>query len=201
MIEINLLPEELKVKTKSRNSEQVTVKKGALLSQDKLFIYAIPAVLVLFILAHFYFAVIAVYKNAQLISLNRKWINLAPQKKALDVFNKEFYSGSQDAAFSQFLTSKRIVWAEKLNKLSLNLPSGVWFNDMVANGKNITIQGSVISLQKQEVSLLNKLLDNLKKDAEFSRDFSSFELSSVQNKIVGGYDIADFVLVGALKSK
>jgi hypothetical protein len=201
MIEINLLPEELRVKTKTRNSEQVAAKKGALLSQDKLFIYAIPFVLGLFVLVHLFFAVIAIAKNTQLISLNRKWVYLQPQKKVLDQFNKEFSSGSQDANFAQLLISKRILWAEKLNKLSLYLPSGIWFNDITINPKNITIQGSVISLQKEEVSLVNKLLDNLKVDAEFSKDFSSFELTSMQNKTVGGYDIADFVLVGALKSK
>jgi hypothetical protein len=201
MIEINLLPEELKVKTRSRSSEPVTVKKGVLLNQDKLFIYAIPAVLALCILVHFYFVVVTIYQNSQLISLNRKWLNLEPQKKAFDGFNKEFYSGSQNAAFAQLLTNQRILWAQKLNKLSLHLPSGVWFNDLAVNGKNITIQGSVISLQKEEVNLVNLLLDNLKKDAEFSKDFSSFELSSMQNKAIGGYDIADFVLVGALKSK
>jgi Tfp pilus assembly protein PilN len=201
MIEINLLPEELKVKTRSKNSELVTVKKGASLNQDKLFIYAIPVVLALCMLVNFYFVAVAIYKNSQLISLNRKWLNLEPQKKILDEFNTEFYSGSQNAAFAKLLTSQRILWAQKLNKLSLNLPSGIWFNDLAINGKNITIQGSVISLQKEEVSLVNMLLDKLKKDADFSQDFSSFELSNMQNKNIGGYDIADFVLVGALKSK
>ena len=201
MIEINLLPEELRIKTKTKGSERVPEKKGALPNQDKLFIYAIPFALALFILVHLYFAVIAISKNTQLISLNRKWLNLEPQKKVLDEFNKEFSLGSQDAAFSQLLISQRVLWAHKLNKLSLNLPPGVWFSEIALNGKNITIQGSVISLQKEEVSLVNKLLDNLKMDAEFSKDFSSFELSSMQNKVIGGYDIADFVLVGVLKSK
>ena len=69
------------------------------------------------------------------------------------------------------------------------------------NNNNLTIRGSVISLQKEEVGLINKLLDTLKIQPEFVKDFSSFELSNVQQRSLGGYDIADFVLVGALKPR
>jgi Tfp pilus assembly protein PilN len=99
------------------------------------------------------------------------------------------------------LNSKRVLWAAKLNKLSLNLPSGVWFNQITINAKDIVIQGSVISLVKEEIGLINKLLENLKIDSEFSGDFTSFELSNVQKKNVAGYVIADFILTGVLKAR
>lgn len=201
MIEINLLPEELRVKIKGRNSEQAIVSSPKVLIQEQVFIYAILAMLVLFILAHFYFAALLISKNGQLVSLNRKWLNLAAQKKALDEFNQEFSSTSKDASVLAQLSRQRIIWAQKLNALSLYLPAGVWFNDILLNSGNLTIRGSVISLQKEEVGLINRLLDSLKTTLEFSKDFSSFELSSVQKRSLGGYDIADFVLVGILKSK
>ncbi|MFH1191676.1 MAG: PilN domain-containing protein [Candidatus Omnitrophota bacterium] len=201
MIKINLLPEEHRVKTKTKNFEQSTAGKPAAFGQEQLFIYAIPAMLALFILAHFYFAVLWISKNGQLASLNRKWLDLAVQKKNLDEFNIEFSGTSRDASLLGQLHQQRILWAQKLNELSLHLPAGVWFNDIVLNNNNITIQGSVISLRKEEIGLINKLLDILKADAEFSKDFSSFELSKVQKRNLGGYDIADFILVGALKLK
>ncbi|MDP2928146.1 MAG: hypothetical protein Q8N80_05055 [Candidatus Omnitrophota bacterium] len=201
MIQINLLPEELKIKTKARNPDQAIVKSSLALIQEQVFIYAIPAMLVLFILAHFYFAVLLISKNGQLVSLNRKWLDLAVQKKALDEFNQEFSATSQDAGVLAQLSRQRILMSQNLNALSLHLPAGVWFNDIVLNSKNITIQGSVISLQKEEINLINKLLDNLKADAEFSKDFSGFELSNMQKRSLGGYDIADFVLVGAFKPR
>ncbi len=201
MIEINLLPEELRVKAKSRNLEQAASKTGTGRNQDRLFIYAAALLLGIFILAHLFFAVRAIFENGRLVSLGRKWARMAPQKKTFDEFNKEFSLVSQDAGITRGLTSQRVLWAEKLNKLSLNLPAGVWFNDIAINNKNITIRGSVISLQKEEVSLINKLLDNLKEDTDFAKDFSVFELSSVQERSIGGYDIADFVLVGVLRTK
>ncbi len=201
MIEINLLPQELRVKTREKASEQVIVITTTGFSLDKLFIYAIPALLAGFILAHLYFAVISVSKNGQLASLKRKWTDLEPQKKILDEFNQQYSAVSQGAGLTQLLISQRTLWAQKLNKLSLDLPAGVWFNDLALSKQNLTIQGSVISLQKEELSLINKLLDNLKSDQGFFKDFSNFELTNVQKKNIGSYDIADFVLVGALKSK
>jgi Tfp pilus assembly protein PilN len=201
MIQINLLPEESRVKNKTKSLEQETVNKPGVFSREQLFIYALPVLLATLICAHIYFAIISIFKNNQLIALNRQWVQLEPQKKALDEFNNDYSSVSQDANLTKSLISKRILWAQKLNKLSLNLPSGVWFNEITISLKDILIQGSVISLAKEEVNLVNKLLENLKIDNEFSKDFNSFELSNVQKKNVGGYDIADFILTGVLKVK
>jgi Tfp pilus assembly protein PilN len=201
MIEINLLPEELKSKTKGRLPDQALAKNPLALIQDQVFIYAIVAILVLFILAHFYFVALSISKNANLVSLNRKWLALAAQKKSLDEFNQEFSATSKDANVLAQLNRQRIFWAQKLNELSLRLPAGVWFNEILLNGNNLTIRGSVISLEKEEVGLINRLLDNLKTTGEFTKDFSGWELSNVQKRSVGGYDIADFILVGALKPR
>ncbi len=201
MIEINLLPEELKIKTKGHRPDPAIVKSPLALIQDQVLIYAILAVLGLFILAHFYSAVFLISKNGQWVSLNRKWLGLAAQKKALDEFNQEFSVISQDAGVLAQLSRQRVLWAQKLNELSLHLPAGVWFNEILLNGNNLMIKGSVISLEKEEVGLINRLLDNLKTTFEFAKDFSGLELSSVQKRSIGGYDIADFILVGALKPR
>ncbi len=201
MIEINLLPEELKVKTRAHNPEQVMGKGAVLFSQDQLFIYAIPVLFGLLISLHLFLALSVISKNMHLKSLNGKWLSSAPQRIKLDEFNKVYSGTIKDANLAKLLSSQRVLWAQKLNELSLNLPSGVWFNEISISRKNIIIQGSGISLQKEEVSLINKLLDNLKASSEFSKDFISFELSSVQKKNIGSYDIADFVLTGTLKPR
>ncbi len=201
MIEINLLPEELKNKTKVRESDPAMVKNQIAQIQDKAFIYAIPVLLGLFILMHFYFAVLWMAKGKQLNTLGRKWSALAQQKKELDVFNQEFSGASQNISLPVNLSRQRNLWAQKLNTLSLQLPAGIWFSEIILNNNNLTIKGSVVSLQSQEVSLINKLLDNLKTDLEFFQDFSSLELTKVQKRSLGGYDIADFALAGVLKLK
>ncbi|MFA5093246.1 MAG: PilN domain-containing protein [Candidatus Omnitrophota bacterium] len=202
MIEINLLPEELRVKTKQKAPEHVAVVTNTTgFTQEKAFIYALPAILVLFVLLHFYFGIVSMVKGGQLATLNRKWLDLGPQKKVLDEFSQQYSSSSADASITQLLINQRVLWGQKLNKLSLNLPPGVWFNDIALTKQTIIIQGSVISLQKDELTLINKLLDNLKADKDFYNDFISFELSNVQKKTIGSYDVSDFVLTGVLKAK
>ena len=197
------MPVELRVKARVKKAEAPVVTQGAKLKidQEKLFLYAIPAILGVLILLHLYFAVLTIMRNSEMVSLNKKWLVLEPQKKAFDEFNNEYSSVTFDASAMQKLTQQRVFWAAKLNKLSLNLPSGVWFNEVSMNGRFLNIQGSVISLQKEEVSLLNKFLDNLKADKDFSADFLNQEVSFVQKKNVGGYDIADFVIAGVLKNR
>ena len=111
MIEINLLPEDLKVKVKAKNLKQTQtiLKSPKENSQDQLFIFAIPVLLGLFICAHLYFALVTILKNGKLVTLNRRWIELEPQKKAFDEFNKEFSSVTQDASITRSLTSQRVL--------------------------------------------------------------------------------------------
>ena len=114
---------------------------------------------------------------------------------------QEHAAFSQDAIVLQQLSNQRINWAEKLNKLSLNLPPGVWFTDLSVTQKDFILKGSVIALQKEEMSLIHKLLSGLQNDPGFIGDFYNLELASVQNRAVGGYEVSDFTLVGAIKKK
>ena len=89
---------------------------------------------------------------------------------------------------------------KKLNRLSLDLPSGIWFNEISANlKKEFILRGSVVSLKKEEMLLINQFIDNLKKDTDFFKDFSKLEMTSAQSGEIGGYEVNDFVISGVLK--
>ena len=187
MIEINLLPEELKTKTKKINIK------------SQYFLYLIPLAFGILIFMHLYLSAVGIIKNYQFSALNNKWKKLQPQREMLKNLSKEYEVLSADAKVIQQLNIRRLNWSEKLNKLSLDLPSGIWFNEIALSRKDFILKGSVISLQKQEMSLINKFIDNLKKDAAFFKDISDLELSSAQIKAIGGYDVFDFILTAKLK--
>ena len=193
MIEINLLPEELKVTLKR--------KITGFGIELKYFLYLIPFIFGILICAHIYLTILIIAKNSQLYILNKKWQSLEPQRKTLENFNKEYAIFSQDALAIKELTEQRINWSQKLNKLSLDLPSGIWFNEISVLGKDFILQGSVVSLQKEEMSLIKKLIDNLKNDPDFFKDFNTLELSLAQKKTIGSYEVVDFILTGTIKSK
>ena len=198
MIEINLLPEELKTKTKSKKPAAAA---GPFIFEAKYILYIIPLVFGILICVHIYLGLAYFVNTGQLRQLNNKWQGFAPQRKELAVFNTEYAAISEDAKAIQQISQSRINWAQKLNLLSLGLPSGVWYNEISITANDLILQGSVVALQKEELTLINKLISNLKNDPVFFNNFNNLELSSVQKKTLGAYDIADFVLQGALKSK
>lgn len=193
MIEINLLPPELKAKGKT--------KKIAVARDAKNLLYLIPVILAVFICLHLYLGVVNIFKSTQMRSLKNKWQGLETKRKILEQLKKEYLAVSSDASFLQQLLDQRVDWAQKLNRLSLDLPSGVWFTDLSAGGRDLTLKGSAVSLEKEEMTLINKFINNLKDDPAFFEDFSALELTSYRRKSIGGYDIVDFVLTGTFKSE
>ena len=192
MIEINLLSEELKVKTK---------RIGKLSIESKYFLYLIPLVFAVLIFAHICLAAVGIAKSFQFSQLNSKWKKLKPQREQLNNLKKEYDVVTSGAKVMQELNSRRLNWSEKLNRLSQDLPSGIWFNEILASRKEFVLKASAVSLQKEEMSLINKFIDSLKNDTRFLRDFNKLELGSVQKKSIGGYDVVDFILTAKLKAK
>ena len=117
MIEINLLPEELRVKVRVKQAgsyvDPLDLVKGAFL------------ILAVLLLLNICLAGLSVIKNIQVANLNSKWEKLGPQRKVLDDLNKESSIVTQDAKVIESLSQQRISWPEKLSALSLKLPSGI----------------------------------------------------------------------------
>ena len=189
MIEINLLTQQSRTKSK---------KVGV---DPKSLLYFVPLAFALIICVHIYLAVLIITKNYQLHALNNKWRSMEPKRKILENLKNKYDVLSTDAEMMQQLVAQKINWSEKLNKLSINLPSGIWFNEVSISSKDLILKGSAISLQKEEMVLINKFMNNLKDDAIFLKDFNNLELGSIQRRTVSGYDIIDFILVGNLKPK
>ncbi len=186
MIEINLLPEDLKQKAKSKSSS----------FELKYLLLLIPLFFAVIILLHLYLGVTALVKAGQVSVLTGKLKQLQPQMQELDNFNKGSAAQSSDDQIVQQFLSQRIYWSLKLNKLSEYVPDGIWFNNLSIGSKEFLLAASVVSLQKEEMSLINKFISNLNADKDFMKDFSSLELSSVQKRAKGSYEIIDFVLRG-----
>ncbi|MDD2752002.1 MAG: hypothetical protein PHN59_02615 [Candidatus Omnitrophica bacterium] len=195
MIEINLLPEELRLK--SRSGVSFNLKD----MDPKKVLYLIPLVIGLLIIVHIYFAGMTIIRSMSLGSLNRQWAKLEPERKKLENFQKEFNVSNADSQFLQQLLVSRVTWADKLNALSLDLPSGIWFEELLVSDRAFSLKGSVVSTVKIEMNLVNKFMDNLKNDANFSKDFSSLELGSINRREIQTYDIMDFILEGNIKAK
>src|SRR4030042_2205491 len=152
MIEINLLPEDLKARGKK------------IVLGPQYFLYAIPLVFGVLIFAHIFLAAAGIIKGYQFGVMNNKWKKLAPQREALKSLTEEYEMSSASAGIIRQLNMRRLNWSENLNKLSLDLPAGIWFKELSLSRNDFILKGSVVSLEKEEMSLVNKLIDKLKKD-------------------------------------
>jgi Tfp pilus assembly protein PilN len=187
MIEIDLLPQEVR----SKNTK-ITFRQ-------EYFLYLFVFLLGCLILAHLCLGVLNITSQVKLSGLENKWEQLTPQKKMVESFESGAELSSATSSAVQKLFDQRVCWSRKLNELSFNLPDGVWFNEILFNQTTLIIRGSIISLRKEEMVLINTFLNRLKQNRDFSSDFSSLELSLLERKNIGGYEVINFTLTGTLK--
>ncbi len=199
MIEINLLPEELRNKVVKVNKPEAKVL--AVGWEPRHFILLIPLAFAILLSSQLVIAVLGIAKSSQVRILNGRWKAVEAEKKALEEFNNNYALISEDSQTIQQLMRGRIIWSEKLNRLSLDLPPGVWFEELLVTPKEFSLRAAVVSLNKEELSLVKQFLDNLKNDPAFFGDFNSLELGSAQKKTLGSYDITEFILNGVLKER
>jgi Tfp pilus assembly protein PilN len=197
MIEINLLPEELR----NRVIKPLKQVKGANLKKfdPKLLVVLVPLIFLLLILAHIYLAFLLSVRSHKLNTLKAKWESSFPQRKTLEEFNAEHDRISSGTKEMEKFLSERINWGEKLFKLSTSLPEGVWLESLFVNKKEFYLKGKAVSLKKEEVSLIRNYVEGIKADSNFMKHFVSLELASIQKSSIGAYQVADFSLSGSLK--
>lgn len=197
MIEINLLPEELRnrvVKPLKTEALKTGAKPGA-----QQLILLVPVIFIVLIIVHIVMVFSGIAKASQLNMLKAKWNKAAPERKILEDFKNEHTLNSGVTNEMQKLLNERITWADKLNRLSLALPPGVWFEAISVSGKVFLLEGKAASLNKDEISLLRNFIDGLKNKPDFTKNFSSLELSSIQKEAIAGQEVADFKIAGTLK--
>lgn len=187
MIKINLLPQELQKKNESFDK-----------TSKKLF-FLIPLFICAVLGVHAYLTISVLSLRYQFNNLKTTWDKLEPKRKVLEAFKKEYGTVAQDLQQIEKWNKERVSWSEKLNILSRKLPSGIWFNEISVSPKDFTLKGSVVSPLKQELSLINRFVSNLKAESVFFKDFKNLELGPLQRDVQSGYDIINFTLTGALK--
>lgn len=187
MIEINLLPQELKVNDTKKSFD------------TRKLVHAIPLFIALLLVLHIYLGIFNIFLINNYNTYKARWTKLEPQIKALEASDKQKALQSQDAQVIRNYVKDRVSWAKKLNTLSLQLPPGIWFDEIIVINKEFILKATVVSLERQEMNLINKFLNTLKEGSEFSNDFKNLELGSLTRRTISGYDTISFSISGLLK--
>lgn len=186
MIEINLLPEDLR-KKKTEPSFNLNIEAEKL----KFLIGGGAIGLLVFIIIALSLG--SFIRGSQIKGLLAKENNFSAKIAQIDAVNKEITVLKSKMTTLDQLTKRKFLWAEKLNQISdLTLP-GIWFTHIYTDTENrLIIEGSVVSKSEEAMAFVGKLMKGLKDDQLFFRDFSNIKLESVQRKNKEERDVVDF---------
>ncbi len=186
MIEINLLPEELR-KKKSEPCFNLNMEAEKL----KFWIGGCAVgILILIVIILFLCSFI---RKIQINGLLAREKNFSARLSRIDSVNKEIAVLKAKMSILDQLTKRKFLWAEKLNQLSDLVLPGVWFTHVYTDSENrLIIEGSVFSKSEEAMASVGKFMKNVKDDQQFFKDFKNIKLESVQRKNKEERDMVDF---------
>jgi len=206
MIEINLLPEEMRKKERAFKKIEVDLS-GIDLAKLPVGRIAVWAA-VFFVCLHLGLFLIGYAGKAWSSSLAKEYEEILPEKGKADQLKAESDLIAKKVKTVNELMSKRFSWARKLNSLSDAVTPGVWLSDLAYNerGSNeaqgnaraavrsLTISGCVSKMSEEGTALVGRFIQNLKDNREFYSDFSAIELGSIKSDKWDDQEIMRFTI-------
>ncbi len=201
MIEINLLPEELKVEKKKAESQRIDISKIPI----KNIIIITTAV---FIVSQIVAATTLLIKKNSLKKLNRLIKELEPRyNTALSLKSDIQQLGGKLSAINE-LTSKSILWSKKMADLSSAITEGIWLSELTLQDKKgpkgqqaMLLKGSAVSYPEgEEAAIIGEFIKSLKSNKGFFEDFEDVKLESSRIRKIKELEVMDFTIICYFKS-
>jgi hypothetical protein len=188
MIEINLLPDQMRKKKKSYPKLN--------LEMDKLKFIIGGAAAGLLILSVVLPSAASHIRKKQVLNLILTEQKIMAQKTDVEGINKDVSFMKGRLAVLNEITKRDFLWAEKMNGLSESVLPGIWFTRIYTDSENrLILEGSVISKNEEAMALVGKFMKDIRENEPFFRDFKDIKLESVQRKNVKDRDVVDFKIV------
>ena len=129
-----------------------------------------------------------------------QWEKILPQKKDIEALGDKVKDLRKKMdKLTDIVSPRTIAWPRKLNGISDALPKGLWLRIMTLDNAVLTMEGSVIARDQNEIVTVGTFVSNLKKDKFFMRSFAGVEVVSIRHGKKGVMDVADFTLTARLK--
>ena len=194
MIDINLIPAALRKNDKGNaNSLTINIPHNVLLGVGS-------GLILLVVTVNLFLGLVWLIGFGRLSACNAEWQKLAADKTVLDAIYKE--SGdlkNKIKMISDMTTKKSVLWAPKFNAISDALPRGLWIRRMTLDKTSLTMEGSVVSKNRNEINNVGLFLSALKQNNGFIKDFSSLEVNSIQRGKSNSVEVTDFTVMAKVK--
>ncbi len=206
MIEINLLPEELRKREKVKlDLPEIPVFK------------ILSVILVVVVSAQILLSAFAVYQMTTFVGLKKKLETLTKENREISVRKAETVAMAVQLKEIQALTERKFLWSVLLNDLSDSMTKGVWLRSLsvttfaaddtgsrkkenTPKKRTLNLEGSVIG-SGQETAIIGKFIKQLKESPRFGELFDDIKLSAINQKKIKDFDVYDFVLIGIFKKE
>ncbi len=191
MIEINLLPEELRKKEERVNLlAELPIKRGAIVC-----VIAFFGLQILATIGAFYLSVHFNWIKAEVAKLNELNKDIIAQKASTALIKRKIQQA--DAA-----AKRPFLWSSFLNALSDATTKGVWLTkfSITNDGKisHLRLDGSVVG-KGEETAYTGKFIKELKTNPFFKGLFDEIELETMNQKRIKDFDVYDFVILCTFK--
>ena len=205
MIEINLLPHELRKKP----SILSVFSKIDLSWLDAKKIPVLPiasGVIALLVVLQIALFSIGIIFGVQLSAATKKYSSISAAKKEADALKTQVAEINRMSSAIDELMFKRFSWAKKLNTLSDSLTPGIWLSQLdydekpsplTGKGKRaipgaLVISGYASGSGEQGTVLIGKLIKSLEENRDFYADFENIDLVSTKSDKVDNQDVMSF---------
>ncbi|MFH1360313.1 MAG: hypothetical protein ABIJ41_04660 [Candidatus Omnitrophota bacterium] len=172
--------------------------------------------------------VVGIFLSFNLSSKTKILNNLKEQEKALKINPKEIEKIKNERAFLErkvhlidALSSRDFYYYEKLQLIADLIPDGVWLTEIYSRKegsasagrsadkkslgleKNVfTIKGIAVSEKLDDaVTLIEKYIELLRSNQEFSKDFGEIKLNNSNLGSVGKQDVMNFDIICEVKAR
>lgn len=195
MIDINLVPESLR---KRRRNELLS---GGVFNIPREVLVGIGGgILALMLFVDVSFFVVKVIKFFEYQHVKARWQSIQPDKSVMDTIKQNLQEVQKEVKSIKDITEgQSSSWSQKLNTLSDSLPKGVWLRKITLTDKQLFIEGSTVSQGQSEIINVGNFVSNMKKDADFMKDFESIEVDYIQSRKSEGLQVSDFTILAKLK--
>lgn len=186
MIEINLLPEEMR---RQRNP----YFKLDLEIMGKVKFLAGGIVLGILIFLVVILSIGSSARKRQIVRLIGEEQGIEVKRNQVDLLNKEVSALKTKMSVLDEITKRRFVWAQKMKDISDMVLPGIWFTRIYTDSDNrLIMEGSVISKKEEAMASVGKFMKDIRENASFFKDFRDIKLESVQRKSINDRDVVDF---------
>ncbi|MCK4463002.1 MAG: hypothetical protein KAU58_01690 [Candidatus Omnitrophica bacterium] len=190
MIELNLLPDELKIKkTKAIEFAKLPIIPVSL------------GVLCVLIIMHTLLIFTVKINKTSLTKLKKEWESFSPKRNQMDKLKNRVKDINAKVKAIEELTQKRILWAKRLNCLSDSIHPNIWLSSLYYDKKSaiptLGLEGFATGTEED----VGRFMDTLENSKEFFSGLQSIELGFTKRSLIDKQEVTNFRLICAFKER